>query len=176
MSTLTQYLKVHSRFLTENNPESSPFMQEFRLCLVYFHLAKEVLSWVWPTKVRAERWGCSSDLETGLDFLLILGWYHGTALRSAVCCCRSQTRTYSSRVRPKRQKPFPIAQGNTHRERSWCCGPGINHFWELEIKALLWWWVISLHNSPLDVLDTATCCFSCSSRFWRVFHTNSCQV
>lgn len=48
MGAVSQYLKVHSRFVTERNPESSPFVQEFRLCLVYSHPAKETSSGARP--------------------------------------------------------------------------------------------------------------------------------
>lgn len=80
-------------------------------------------------------------------------------------------------------KPQPAAAAgeakafsNCATQRCQCCSLNVNQCWELEIKAFLQWWVISLHNSPLDVLDTATYCFSSSGRFWEGFATNSCLV
>jgi len=63
MGAVSQYLKVYSRFVKESNPESSLFMEEFRLYLIYSHPTRDVV-----------------------DFFLVtsLSWYYGTTLRSAL--------------------------------------------------------------------------------------------
>lgn len=45
----------------QGDPESSQFLQEFRLCLFYSYPSKQILLWVWPAEVPA---GGSAQLST----------------------------------------------------------------------------------------------------------------
>lgn len=160
MGAVSQYLKVHSRFLTGWSwiiSVHAGIQAVFVLLLPSkADTAVSVASW-------SPSWWVSPALHSGLHVLLVtsLGWYFITKLRSGLCCCNSQMHKYlpwfgsesnlSQHQLQGGKSLFLLHKGtSTGRE----VGAVAQCKSALGIKTLLQWWLIPLHNSPLDVLDT----------------------
>lgn len=148
--------------LWQSNPESSQFMQAF-IQAVFVLLPSSRADIVMSVASWSHSWWVSSALESGLGVLLVtsLGWYFMASLRSALCCCNSQMHKYLFWFGPESSLGQHQLQGSkslfllhkgTRAGRE--IGAVAQHKSALEIKTLFQWWLISLHNSPLDVLDT----------------------
>lgn len=93
MDVVSQYLKVHSRFVTKQSWIISVYagIQAVFILLLpsKADIALSVASW-------SHSWWVSSALESGLHVLQFpsLGWYFVPNLRSGLCCCSSQMHKY----------------------------------------------------------------------------------
>lgn len=150
----------HSGFVTEQSWIISVYAG---IQAVFILLPSNEVEIVLSVASWSHSWWVSSALQSGLDVLLVtsLSWYFMANLRSALCCCNSQVHKYllwfgseSSLSQHHLQGDkclFLLHKGTgTGRE----VGAVAWRKSALEIRTLLQWWLISLHNSPLDVLNT----------------------
>lgn len=136
--------------LWQSNPESSQFMQELRC-----------VGFTVPQQSRAVS-VASPALQSGLHVLLYQPGlvFHGQPQVRSVLLQFTNAQIFVMVWITAKPQPASFEGGKSlfllhkgaHTGRE--VGAVAQHKSALEIKALLQWWLISLHNSPLDVLDT----------------------
>lgn len=160
MDAVSQYLKVHSRFVTEQSWIISVYAGTQAVFILLLaskaEIALSAASW-------SHSWWVSSALQLSksmpccLPAWAAISWPtsgQGCAVAIHKCtniCYGLDQSQASASISCRGQKPFLLHKGTgTGRE----AGAVAQRKSALEIKTLLQWWLISLHNSPLDVLDT----------------------